>query len=59
MWVHAGEYDDLKDAAVVVITTGVAQKPGQKPSATARPEHHGVQGDRARGYWRPPRKWFS
>ena len=29
MWVHAGEYDDLKDAAVVVIAAGVAQKPGE------------------------------
>ncbi|MBI2644822.1 L-lactate dehydrogenase [Candidatus Uhrbacteria bacterium] len=27
--VHAGDYDDCKDADVVVITAGLAQKPGQ------------------------------
>jgi L-lactate dehydrogenase len=29
IWVHAGDYDDLTDAAVVVIAAGVAQKPGE------------------------------
>jgi L-lactate dehydrogenase len=29
IWVHAGDYDDLADAAVVVIAAGVAQKPGE------------------------------
>jgi len=29
VWVHAGDYADLVDAAVVVIAAGVAQKPGE------------------------------
>ncbi len=29
MHVHAGDYDDCKDADVIVITAGLAQKPGQ------------------------------
>jgi L-lactate dehydrogenase len=29
IWVHAGDYSDLTDAAVVVIAAGVAQKPGE------------------------------
>lgn len=29
MDIHAGDYDEIKDAAVIVITAGAAQKPGE------------------------------
>lgn len=29
MNIYAGDYDDLKDAAVVIITAGANQKPGE------------------------------
>ena len=29
MRIHAGDYDDIKDAAIIVVTAGAAQKPGE------------------------------
>jgi len=34
MKIYAGSYDDIADAAIIIVTAGAGQKPGEKPKNT-------------------------